>query len=711
MSSSRNWKVATEGKDLRYKLLVIEALIFVLPFLILSYIFYKTNVNLNFSQIIILCLTLILILAALIILRQIFDKFTAMATIIKKSEGGETYLMEVQKDTAELHEITVSFNSLMKGLEKTTVDLKRRVFELFAIKELTEVASKSLNIDDLLNLLLEKAMLVCNAQIGSVYVLELEKERFRVATIKGLETGDKKNSHIRIDESLARLVVYNKKPLIVEDIETDPRTQKRNDPKYGPPSFLSMPISVRENLLAVLNLAHKTTQQVFDSNDEQILSIMIGEIGFALENAQLHSRIEEHSKKLQERTIELSNANKEILGQQQSVIEEERVKILLQMAGATAHELHEPLGELLANVERIELNQVEPEKLTSCTAEIQKAGKRIANIVRKIQTIHYYDAIPHTENISHANLDKDIHILSVEKSDHDFHTIEAVLKEIGEMTLSRASNVGEGLKTLEQRKFDLVLLGDPPPNENHLDFFKMLNKEGMEIPVIVITGTGNEIIASQVIQAGAYDYMPKTMISGKSVFRSIAKTLEKARLMRDMNLAQKKMAKMSTMDELTGLYNRRYFMEALEREVASDERHKSGLVVCMIDLDKFKEINDTYGHFAGDMVLSEIGKILRESFRKSDLVCRYGGDEFGVILGSSHLEGARVVCERLREAVAAHQFEYRKSQFHITLSVGIVQHSNSVALSPPELVSRADEALYQAKERGRNRVLTSPSSP
>ncbi len=309
MESSHSGKLSLKEKGLRYKLIIVEALIFALPFFILSYILYENNVFFEFSQLIILSLVLILILAGLILLRQIFNKFLMVANSIKKAECDNKYLIDTQKDTVELHEITVSFNNLMKKFEETTGELRCRVFELFAIKELTEVASKSLDIHDLLSVLLEKAMAVTKAQIVSVFMLESDKQRFRIVASRGLESGPKKNSYISINESLARVVVSDKKPLLVQNIETDPRTLKPNDPKYGPPSFLSMPIFVRENLISVLNLSHKETKQVFDSNDEQILSIMIGEIGFALENAQLHLTVEENLKNLQERTLELTNAN------------------------------------------------------------------------------------------------------------------------------------------------------------------------------------------------------------------------------------------------------------------------------------------------------------------------------------------------------------------------------------------------------------------
>jgi len=323
MASSPKISLSFKEKALRYKLLIIESLVFVLPIFILYYIFYRNNFFLESFQMVIFALTLTLILAGLIILRQIFDRFTTIATSIKLAKGSDTHLIDMQKDTAELHEITVSFNNLIEKFGDTNRELQHRVFELFAIKELTEIASKSLDIDDILNILMEKAMAVSKAQIGSVYMVEAKKKRFRVIALRGLKSGPKKNSYISINESLAQFVVSDKKPLLVQDIETDSRTKKPNDPKYGPPSFLSMPILIRDDLIAVLNLSHKETKQFFDLNDEHILSIMIGEIGFALENAQLHSQAVEHIKDLQESTTELAKIKDQL---QREIIERKQAE-------------------------------------------------------------------------------------------------------------------------------------------------------------------------------------------------------------------------------------------------------------------------------------------------------------------------------------------------------------------------------------------------
>lgn len=321
LSLARRLGIKQQG--LGYKLSVIKALLSILPLLILSYIFYENKINLELPQIFLIPLTLVLVFGGFVILRQIFDSVRMIATSIKQADASGSGWIDTQQDTAELHEIAICFNSLMNKFELTTTQLQQRVFELFTIKELIEVASKSIDLDALLNALLEKAMAVSKAQIGSVYEVDHEGQRFRIVARRGLESGPKKGSYIDMSESMAGPVVSAKRPLLVQDIETDPRTRKQNDPEYGPPSFLSMPISVRGNLIAVLNLSKKEMEQVFDSNDEHILSIMIGKVSFALENAQLHAQAEKNVRDLQERSADLSNANVQL---RQEINERERAE-------------------------------------------------------------------------------------------------------------------------------------------------------------------------------------------------------------------------------------------------------------------------------------------------------------------------------------------------------------------------------------------------
>ena len=313
MALSSNSKTNDRGRSLRHKLLVIQALVIGLPIVIITYVYFSTNIRLNISQLLILALTLILILAGLISLRHVMDRFTMVTNLIKNTEGSDKFLIEMQKDTTELHDIIASFNSLMTNFEETTQELRRRIFELFAIKELNEIASKSLNVNKLLNALLEKAMDVTKSEIGSVFLVNSEKRLFRVVASKGLESGLQVGSYIDFNKSPVSKVVSSKKTLLVQNIEANSGTIKPEDAQNGPTSYLSTPIFARDHLIAVLNLSSWGENQTYDSADNQILSIMIGEIGFALENALLHSKIEQNARKLKKRTLELTKTNDELV--------------------------------------------------------------------------------------------------------------------------------------------------------------------------------------------------------------------------------------------------------------------------------------------------------------------------------------------------------------------------------------------------------------
>ncbi|MBT4365003.1 MAG: GAF domain-containing protein [Desulfobacteraceae bacterium] len=337
-------KLGFQETGLRYRLLIIETLVFLLPCFVIFFIFYTNNFQLNSSQLIIVAMTIALVLSGLIILRQIIDKLITISNSLRRGETGEKLYKELQSETDELKGITTSFNNVIGRLDETTDDLKCRVFELFAIKELTEIASKSLDIDNLLNILLEKSLAVSTAQIGSVLMVEDDKNRFRVVGSRGLIPGPEKDSYINIKGSLLDAVVSNRKPLLVNDIETDPQILRPNNPKYPSPAFLSTPIFVRDKLVAIMNLAHKENGKAFDSKDQEILSIMIGEIGFALENAKLHSIVGEHLKDLQKHTKALTSANENL---QKEIAEKKQAQEALEKSAKYTENIINTMADLM----------------------------------------------------------------------------------------------------------------------------------------------------------------------------------------------------------------------------------------------------------------------------------------------------------------------------------------------------------------------------
>jgi two-component system cell cycle response regulator len=428
-------------------------------------------------------------------------------------------------------------------------------------------------------------------------------------------------------------------------------------------------------------------------------------IKHAIQRKRSEQELGKVNQELRNTIKKLKEANRRTVENQKSVIEEERLKALLEISGTTAHELNQPLTSLLGHIELMKLRKDNPKKLAHHIDIIESSGKRIADIAKKISDLGLDEKKTYSGDSFILDIHREINLLSIEDSDRDFEKIKDLLKDNNKIKLSRASSIEEAMGLLKQGKFDLIILDYLLPDGNGIDFFKIMKKRDVEIPVVVNTAYGDEIVASQLIKEGAYDYISKKNINKKSLYRSIHNALEKFHLKTEIKKAWEKMAKMATKDELTGLYNRRYFLEIFEREVERARRYEDRLVFCMIDLDHFKMVNETYAHLAGDMVLAEIGKILLRRIRLSDLACRYGGEEFAVLLPHADIEKAKLVCERLRKEISEHEFEYKSSPFKVTISVGVAMLDRHADQSPVNLLEKADLALFQAKNSGGNKVV------
>jgi diguanylate cyclase (GGDEF)-like protein len=185
----------------------------------------------------------------------------------------------------------------------------------------------------------------------------------------------------------------------------------------------------------------------------------------------------------------------------------------------------------------------------------------------------------------------------------------------------------------------------------------------------------------------------------------IAAALSVALVARSQTLLQ-----LATSDPLTGLLNRGYVDDRFAIELSRARRYRTPLTIAVIDADRFKFLNDTYGHPMGDLVLRKLGEIFRESFRQSDTAGRYGGEEFVVILPETELETAQQKLESVRELVAQTSFELpkrgQKVRVQVTISAGLASFPQD-GETTSELFALADDRMFQAKNQGRNRVVTS----
>lgn len=186
----------------------------------------------------------------------------------------------------------------------------------------------------------------------------------------------------------------------------------------------------------------------------------------------------------------------------------------------------------------------------------------------------------------------------------------------------------------------------------------------------------------------------------------VAGEIEMIAVMRDISVRArliKELQEAATLDQLTGLANKRLFDEELKREVALSLRYKQAMCLVLFDLDHFKQVNDTHGHSGGDEVLKVVARLTREEVRQSDLSCRWGGEEFAILLPKTQLKGAITLAEKLRLEIASYDFDLSNKRFNVSASFGVVEIDID-GESVKSLFERCDSLLYAAKKAGRNCV-------
>jgi two-component system, cell cycle response regulator len=269
------------------------------------------------------------------------------------------------------------------------------------------------------------------------------------------------------------------------------------------------------------------------------------------------------------------------------------------------------------------------------------------------------------------------------------------------------------LRYVESTPPDLILLDVMMPEVSGIEVARRIkaNKSLPFIPIIMQTALDSTEAKVEGLEAGADDYITKPIDFAelKARLRSMLriKRLQEALEEREKELLEvnERLRHMSQTDGLTGLDNRRHLNERLEEMFAHAQRLAEPFSCVMCDLDKFKSVNDTYGHQAGDEVLKQLSTILKEEAREIDRVGRYGGEEFMLLLPGTVLDAAVTFAERVRKRIAGHTFSFPGGTLTRTASFGVSGWPHPKIKTSDALVRSADDALYVAKETGRNRVI------
>ena len=301
--------------------------------------------------------------------------------------------------------------------------------------------------------------------------------------------------------------------------------------------------------------------------------------------------------------------------------------------------------------------------------------------------------------------DEKIKILVVEDSTYNLHVIEKMLED--QYVVGKATTAQEGLKAAQVFSPHLILLDVILPDANGFDLLVRLKEMELtkDIPVMLITGLDSEAAEECGFRLGAVDYIKKP-------FRE---TIVKARVNTQIRAIKQLqvLEEMSLLDALTGISNRRAFDQQILCEWGHALRNRCEVSLLMLDVDHFKKYNDTFGHPQGDVMLQRIAQVVQGELKRSlDILCRYGGEEFAVLLPGTGLEGARTVAERIRESVAEAKVydSVSKRVAKPTVSIGVATALPAEGDRLSDLIERADRLLYQAKSKGRNRVESGDSN-
>ncbi len=290
------------------------------------------------------------------------------------------------------------------------------------------------------------------------------------------------------------------------------------------------------------------------------------------------------------------------------------------------------------------------------------------------------------------------HVLLIE-DDHDYaYILRRMLAERGgdALPLEHVDRLADGITRIHDGGVDAVLLDLDLPDSYGIDTFLKIHERAPEVPVVVLSGLDDATVAVNAVRQGAQDYLVKGDFEGQLLVRAIRYAIER-------NHLQQRLRSLSLEDDLTGLYNRRGFIALAEQQLKMARRKGIRLLIAFADLDGLKAINDAHGHMVGSQAIVEAANILRETFRDSDILARFGGDEFVILLPETEEETFEAPAERLRLNLQTFNDQI-SHPYRLSMSLGAAAYDPEEPSSLHQLIEQADQAMYDDKRRrGRSR--------
>lgn len=282
--------------------------------------------------------------------------------------------------------------------------------------------------------------------------------------------------------------------------------------------------------------------------------------------------------------------------------------------------------------------------------------------------------------------------------------VATLLRKHG-MNVEFAPDGARAIARTREQGVDLVLLDIMMPGIDGLDCCRLIKgiTQDQFLPVILLTARGDADSRVNGLRIGADDYVCKPF-DDRELLARVNNLVRIKRMHDQITEARTRLEQLAVSDELTGLYNYRYLHTRLSEEFKRSERYRDPLACVMLDIDYFKRVNDRFGHDVGDAVLREVSARVRKAVREIDVVTRYGGEEFLLVLPSTNFSGALAVADRVWRTVGGEPFQLPRGEERVSVSVGVAVFPSRDIKSKDQLIKAADKALYQAKNDGRDRI-------
>ncbi len=300
-------------------------------------------------------------------------------------------------------------------------------------------------------------------------------------------------------------------------------------------------------------------------------------------------------------------------------------------------------------------------------------------------------------------------LIAEDDKDHQHLLLLSLLAQRPQADVRVVSTGAQLLETVRTERFDCVVLDFNLPDFKANELVGAAADHLSATPVVIVSSCQGQDVVIDCFRCGVVDFVPKgRALEGDNLWRSVEHAISESRRLiaerREQDRRESHLARLAETDQLTGLYNRRYFERCVADERWRNDRRKTVSVV-MMDIDHFKRINDTHGHHAGDAALQQVGSFLVSQVGGSDIVVRWGGEEFLVLRPSASLMDTLIWADRLRRLIEHRGVRHDDRNLGLTVSVGV--HECHASELDPDTIDCADRALYLAKARGRNQVCTS----